>query len=432
MVLGLSACSSGSATAAAPQPALVTAQVFAALRADMIVAIERDADHATNPCGRARALLSAARDASGDVARRLERRLRTQTAAALASGQPDCVVDAAARLVPLLPDSDKRALIGELAGLYERGLKAWGLYREVMPAIAPHLSVEEARRFADAVSARREPSCIRTIVLAHLADVGRIPSARAFVAMSETRDAHCLEVDDLNVLRFADGTTLRRLYPEEMALLDQPPATAAREYVRALALLAPYLEAKRRAPLLAGAFRVMPKTFVSAAGGSNPWGEIAPEGHFMFAMMRLAPLVDASLVDAALRAIPSAWSAESRALAAAMVLAALPAPLRRTRLPQVLSTLRRANPEVRASARLALAAELPPEDVREALEVAVKSQPIESMRAPLIAHVLRALPPPTQVAYADRVRRDVAAIGDADSRIHAAAQVLDALAGIPR
>jgi hypothetical protein len=106
----------------------------------MILAIERDARDAKNECGSARALLSAARDAPGDLAPRLRKRLRAQVAPALASSQPDCLVDVAALLVPLLPDGDKRAVIGDLAQLYEKGLNGWGLYRAVMPAIAPHLT----------------------------------------------------------------------------------------------------------------------------------------------------------------------------------------------------------------------------------------------------------------------------------------------------
>jgi hypothetical protein len=150
----------------------------------MILAIERDERAAKNECGSARALLSAARDATGDVARRLRKRLLAQIAPALASGQPDCLVDVAALLVPILPDADKRTVVGDLAQLYEKGLKGWGLYRAVMPTIAPYLTADEARRFADAVSTEKGPSCFRTIVLAHLADVERVPPARAFAANS--------------------------------------------------------------------------------------------------------------------------------------------------------------------------------------------------------------------------------------------------------
>jgi hypothetical protein len=251
--------------------------------------------------------------------------------------------------------------------------------------------------------------------------------------MEESRDLHCLEVDELNILRFADAPTLRTLYPREMALLDQPPATSALEYVRALSLLAPYLEPKRRPVLLAAAFRAMPTTFISGAGGANPWGDRSPEGHFAFAMMRLAPLVDAGLVDAAIGAIPPVWSAESRGYALAMIVAALPPPLRRARLHHLLAAI--PGPKsgaVGASVRLELAADLPPEDVRDALDVIVKSQTIPSTRAPLIANVLRALPPSSQPVYAAHVRADIAASTYADSRIHAAALVLDALAGIRR
>jgi hypothetical protein len=398
----------------------------------MILAIERDARDAKNECGSARALLSAARDAPGDLAPRLRKRLRAQVAPALASSQPDCLVDVAALLVPLLPDGDKRAVIGDLAQLYEKGLNGWGLYRAVMPAIAPHLTADEARRFADAVSTQKGVPCFRTIVLAHLADVGRAPPAAAFAAMKESRDRHCLEVDELNVLRFADAPTLRTLYPREMALLDQPPKTFALEHVRALALLAPYLEPKRRPVLLAAAFRAMPTIFVSGAGRLT-WGDLPPEAHFYFAMTRLAPLVDAELVDAAVRAIPPAWSDESRGSVLAMVAAALPAPLRRARLRDFLAAIPAPESgEAVAAARLELAADLPPEDVREALDHVLRTQTIPSTRAPLIANVLRALPSSSTPVYAARVRADIAASPDADSRIDAAALVLDALAGLRR
>jgi hypothetical protein len=203
--------------------------------------------------------------------------------------------------------------------------------------------------------------------------------------------------------------------------------------VRALSLLAPYLEPKRRPVLLSAAFRAMSTTFISAAGGSNPWGDTSPEGHFAFAMMRLAPLVDGALVDAAIGAIPPVWPAESKAYALAIIVAALPQPLRRARLHDFLAAIPGpTGGEVGAAARLELAADLPPEDVRDALEVVVRSQTIPSTRAPLIANVLRALPPSSQPVYAAHVRADIKASTYADSRIQAAALVLDALAGIRR
>lgn len=396
----------------------------------MILGIERDARDAKNRCGSASSLLSAARDATGDVAQRIRERLRAEVAPALASGQPDCLVDVAALLVPILPDADKRAVIGDLAHLYENGLKGWGLYRAVMPAIAPHLTADEARRFAAAIATQGERSCFRTIVLAHLADVGRVPPAVAFAAMKDSRDEQCLEDDELDVLRFADAPTLRMLYPREMAVLDDPPAAFGLEHVRALSLLAPYLEPQRRPALLAAAFRAMRTIYVSETGDENPWGEVPPELHFVLAMTQLAPLIDTGLVDAAISAIPPVWSAESRGYALAMIAAALPAPVRKARLHALLAAIDSSESgPMEAAARLELATELPPEDVRAALEVVLGGQTIPSTRAPHIANVLRALPPASQPLYAARVRQDIAASTSADSRVQDAALVLDALAG---
>jgi hypothetical protein len=246
--------------------------------------------------------------------------------------------------------------------------------------------------------------------------------------MKDSRDLNCLDFDELNVLRFADAATLRALYPGEMALLDEPPVTFALQHVRALSWLAPYIEPTRRRALLAAAFRAMPTAFVSANNEGNPWGELPPEAHFFFTMMRLAPLIDAGLFDAALAAIPPRWSAESRAYAAAGIAVASPAPLRRARLREFLARISApASSEVASAARLELADDLPAEDVRNALDVVLKSQTLTSTRAPIIAGALHALPRFSQPEYAARVLADVSATASIDSRISAAADVLDRL-----
>src|SRR4029079_1119044 len=291
LALALVACG-GEARSASAATVAATPEVVASLRADLVTLIERDAQKLENVCN-ASALVIAIRVASGDVVVRLRERVPRVVAPALVSGQPDCLVDIAARLVPLVPDTDKRKLIASLATFYEKGIKGWGLYRTVMPSIAAHLTAEESARFARVARAESASSCLRTIILAHLADAGRVPPAEALTAIQASRHNWCLERDELGVLRLGDDATLRALYPQEMALLDEPPARFGYGHVEALALLAPYLDARRRRVLLAAAFRAMPTIYVADRNGrGHDWGELPPQVHFWAAMTRLAPVVD--------------------------------------------------------------------------------------------------------------------------------------------
>ena len=420
---GVEARSASAATVAA------TPEVIDSLRADLVALIERDAQKLENVC-HASALVTATRVASGDVVVRLRERVRRVVAPALVSGQPDCLVDIAARLVPLVPDTDKRKLIASLATFYEKGIKGWGLYRTVMPSIAPHLTAEESARFARVARAEPASSCLRTIILAHLADAGRVPPAEAFTAIQASRHNWCLERDELGVLRLADDATLRALYPAEMALLDELPARFGYAHVDALALLAPYLDARRRRGLLVAAFRAMPTVYVDdRKGRGHDWGELPPQFHFWAAMTRLAPLVDGGLADTALRAIPRVWSPEERALAAASLAVELPSAIRRANLRTFLNAIPRTQTAAACTARLLLAAELPPEDARAALECVLRQDKDPWHPAAKIAQALRALPPASQAAYAARIRADVAAGTSSDSRVLHAASVIEALDG---
>lgn len=431
LALALVACG-GEARSASAATVEATPEVVASLRADLVTLIERDAQKLENVCN-ASALVIAIRVASGDVVVRLRERVRRVVAPALVSGQPDCLVDIAARLVPLVPDTDKRKLIASLATFYEKGIKGWGLYRTVMPSIAAHLTAEESARFARVARAESASSCLRTIILAHLADAGRVPPAEAFTAIQASRDNWCLERDELGVLRLGDDAILRALYPKEMALLDEPPARFGYGHVEALALLAPYLDARRRRVLLAAAFRAMPTIYVADRNGrGHDWGELPPQVHFWAAMTRLAPVVDGALADAALRAIPRVWSPEERALAAASVAVELPPAIRRANLRSFLNAIPRTQTAAACTARLLLAAELSPEDARAALECVLRQDKDPWHHAVKIAQALRVLPAASQAAYAARIRADIAAETSADSRVSDAASVLEALDGARR
>jgi len=423
---GVETRSASAATVAA------TPEVIDSLRADLVALIERDAQKLENVC-HASALVTATRVASGDVVVRLRERVRRVVAPALVSGQPDCLVDIAARLVPLVPDTDKRKLIASLASFYEKGIKGWGLYRSVMPSIAPHLTTEESARFARVARAESASSCLRTIILAHLADAGRVPPAEAFTAIQASRHNGCLERDELGVLRLADDATLRALYPQEMALLDEPPARFGYAHVDALARLAPYLDARRRRSLLVAAFRAMPTVYVDHQNGrGHDWGDLPPQFHFWGAMIRLAPLVDGGLADTALRAIPPVWSPEERAVAAASLAVELPPAIRRANLRSFLNAIPRTQTAAACTARLLLAAELSPEDARAALECVLRQDKEPWHPAAKIAQALRALPPASQAAYAARIRADVTAGTTSDSRVSHAASVLEVLDGAKR
>jgi hypothetical protein len=248
--------------------------------------------------------------------------------------------------------------------------------------------------------------------------------------MQASRNDSCLGWDELGVLRLADDATLRALYPNDMAWLDQPPARLEYAQVEGLALLAPYLDARRRRGLLAAAFRSMPTIYLDDPHGrGHGWGELGPQFHFLWVMSRLAPLVDAGLAKSALGAIPSAWTREERALAAASLVAELPPAVRRDHLRGVLDTIPRTQTAAACTARLALAAELPPKDARAALECVLGPEKQLQGQAVQIAWALRALPPASQVDYAARIRADVAAGITADVRVSNAAGVLDALGG---
>jgi hypothetical protein len=198
--------------------------------------------------------------------------------------------------------------------------------------------------------------------------------------------------------------------------------------VEALALLAPYLEPRRRRELVLGAFRAMPTVYISHPGAGYEWGDLPPEAHFTFAMMRFAPFVDAGLVDAALGAIPSAWPAESRAYAAVALAGELSAPLRREHARDFLALIPKSRDDAAACrARLALAVELPPDEVRVALDCVLAGAPLS--RAALIASAFRALPSSSLATYATRIPREIAAVADPDSRVSEAAAVLDTLEG---
>ena len=160
LALVLVSCVGGARCASAATVA-GTPEVIDSLRADLVALIERDAQKLENVCN-ASALVTAIRVAPGDVVVRLRERVRRVVAPALVSGQPDCLVDIAARLVPLVPDTDKRKLIASLASFYEKGIKAYALYRAVMPSIAPHLTAEESARFARVARAEPASSCLRT------------------------------------------------------------------------------------------------------------------------------------------------------------------------------------------------------------------------------------------------------------------------------
>jgi hypothetical protein len=409
-----------------------TPEVIDSLRADLVALIERDAQKLENVCN-ASALVTAIPVASGDVAIRLRERVRSIVAPALVSGQPDCLVDLAARLVPLVPDTDKRKLIAALASFHEKGIKGWRLHGAVMPSIASHLTADESARFARVARAEPASSCLRTIILAHLADAGRVPPAEAFTAIQASRDNWCLERDELGVLRLGDDATLRALYPREMALLDEPPARFGYAHVEALARLAPYLDARRRRSLLVAAFRAMPTVYVDHHDGrGHDWGELPPQFHFWAAMTRLAPLVDGGLADTALRAIPPVWSPEERAIAAASLAVELPSAVRRANLRRFLNAIPRTQTAAACTARLLLAAELSPEDARAALECVLRQDKEPWHPAAKIAQALRALPADSQAAYAARIRADVAAGTTADVRVSHAASVLEALDGARR
>jgi hypothetical protein len=417
----------------APAPKVIgTPELLDALRADLVALIERDTPKLENVCNTS-AAITAMRVASGDVAVRLRQRVRRVVGPALVSGQPDCLVDIAARLVPLVPDADRRELVAALATFYEKGVKGWALYRAVLPSIAPHLTAGEGERFARVARAEPASSCLRTIILAHLADSGHVPPAEAFAAIQAGRNMGCLERDELGVLRLADDATLRALYPDEMALLDDPPARFGYGHVEALALLAPYLDARRRQGLLAPAFRAMSAVYVDRPqGGSHDWGELGPQFHFWTVMIRLAPLVDAGLAKAALGAIPQAWTREERAAAAAWLAVELPPAVRRDDVRRILGALPRTQTAAACSARLALATELPPRDARTALECVLGQDKAPWGHAVKIAQALRALPPDSQAAYAARIRADLAAGTTSDARVSEAAGVLDALDGTRR
>ncbi len=427
LALALVACGGEARIASAATP-----EVIDSLRADLVGIIERDAQKVQNACN-ASALVTAVRVASGDVVVRLRERALRAVAPALVSGQPDCLVDTAARLVPLVPDTDKRTLIASLARLYEKGIKGWGLYRAVMPSIAPHLTAEESARFVRVARAESASSCLRTIILAHLADAGRVPPAEAFTAIQTSRHNGCLGRDELGVLRLGDDTTLRALYPEEMALLDDPSDRFGHRHVESLAFLAPYLDARRRRGLLVAAFRAMPTVYVEDKNGQrHDWGELPPQFHFWAAMVRLAPLVDGGLVDSALRAIPRVWSAEERALAAASLAVELPSAVRRANLRSFLNAIPPTQTAAACTARLLLAAELSPEDGRAALACVLRQDKEPWHHAVKIAQAFRALPPASQAAYAARIRAEVAAGTTSDSRVSDAASVLEALDGAKR
>ena len=417
----------------APAPAInATREVVDSLRADLAALIEGDAQGLGNICYTS-ALVTAMRVAPGEVALRLRQRVRNAVAPALVSGRPDCLVDIAARLVPLVPDADKRERVAALAAFYERGLKGWGLYRAVMPSIAPHLTAEEVARFARVARAEPASSCLRTIILANLADAGRVPPVEAFDAIRASRRNGCLERDELGVLRLADEATLRSLYPDDMALLDQPVARFGYEHVETLALLAPYLDARRRRGLLAAAFRAMPNIYVADQNGrGHDWGELPPQFHFWAAMLRFAPLVDAGLAETALGAIPPVWSREQRAFAAASLAVELPPAVRRDHVKSFLAAIPRKQTAAVCAARLLLAADLPPDEARAALDCVLRQDKDPEHRALTIAQALRTLPPASQAAYAARIRADVAAGASADARVSAAASVLEALDGARR
>jgi hypothetical protein len=431
LALSLIACG-GEARSASAATVVATPEVIDSLRADLVTLIERDAQKLENVCN-ASALVTALRVASGDVVVRLREHVRRLVAPALVSGQPDCLVDIAASLVPLVPDTDKRKLIASLASFSEKGIKGSRLYGTVMPSIAPHLTAEESARFARVARAESASSCLRTIILAHLADAGRVPPTEAFTAIQASRNNSCLERDELGVLRLADDATLRAVYPQEMALLDEPPARFGYAHVEALARLAPYLDARRRRSLLVAAFRAMPTVYVDDRNGrGHDWGELPPQFHFWGAMIRLAPLVDGGLADTALRAIPRVWSPAERALAAASLAVELPSAVRRAHLRSFLNAIPRTQTLAACSARLLLAAELSPADAGAALDCVLRQDKEPWHPAARIARALRALPPASQAAFAARIRADVAAGTTSDSRVSHAASVIEALDGARR